>query len=304
MESINTIKEVATKAIWGDNNNANQEPISGVNGDVSKGEPYDAGNMGEPSEMTKDTAPDETGTAPVETDLSSPRKESPPSNPTTTTDTAPDETDLHQPKSTDLKSPETKSPEHQPHKTAPSSHLPGDSTKAQNDVRSPSDPDAQHHNAHPKNNVDDTGAGLDVGDNPEKLDGPGPRPLEVIAKEHGGDAGNSSGSVDKHEEEAPEQGIENSGTGELYMKSSGLKADGGDFDAAKPGAGREADRLLEEKGIHTSSSHGHGANGKMNGNGEAAAANGGVNGHGGKEKVSLKNKIKAKLHRNSATAST
>jgi hypothetical protein len=34
------------------------------------------------------------------------------------------------------------------------------------------------------------------------------------------------------------------GTGEKYIKSSGLKADGGDFDAANPGAGREADRMF------------------------------------------------------------
>ncbi len=34
------------------------------------------------------------------------------------------------------------------------------------------------------------------------------------------------------------------GTGERYVKSSGVAADGGDFDAAKPGAGREADRTL------------------------------------------------------------
>lgn len=33
-----------------------------------------------------------------------------------------------------------------------------------------------------------------------------------------------------------------SGTGEQYVKSTGLAADGGDFDATKPGAGREADR--------------------------------------------------------------
>jgi len=39
------------------------------------------------------------------------------------------------------------------------------------------------------------------------------------------------------------------GTGEEWIKTSGLQADGGDFDAAKAGAGREADRLLEEKGI-------------------------------------------------------
>jgi len=40
------------------------------------------------------------------------------------------------------------------------------------------------------------------------------------------------------------------GTGEKYVKSSGLQVDGGDFDATKPGAGIEATRLLEEKGIH------------------------------------------------------
>ena len=32
------------------------------------------------------------------------------------------------------------------------------------------------------------------------------------------------------------------GSGEKYVKSSGLKIDGGDFDVTKPGAGREADR--------------------------------------------------------------
>ncbi|KAK0622965.1 hypothetical protein B0T14DRAFT_158872 [Immersiella caudata] len=285
MESINHIKEVATKAIWGDNN-ASQEPVSGVNGDVSKGEPYDAGNM-EPAEITKDTAPGETGTATVETDLPA------------------------QPKPTQQR--ETKTygsgsdvPSTNPTTVKDSSQLPGDSTKAQNDVRDPSDPDAHHHNAFAKNNVDDAGSGLDVGDNPEKLDGPGPRPLEVIAKENGGDAGkhsgSSNGSVDKQKD--PEPGIDKVGTGELYVKSSGMEADGGDFDAAKPGAGREADRLLEEKGVHTNGSHGK--KGVVNGNGGGGAeANGGVNVNGGKEeKVSLKAKIKAKLHRSSATAST
>lgn len=34
------------------------------------------------------------------------------------------------------------------------------------------------------------------------------------------------------------------GTGEQYVKSSGMVADGGDFDASNPGAGREADRMF------------------------------------------------------------
>lgn len=38
--------------------------------------------------------------------------------------------------------------------------------------------------------------------------------------------------------------------GHQYIKSTGLAAEGGDFDAARPGAGREADRLLEQHGVH------------------------------------------------------
>jgi len=45
---------------------------------------------------------------------------------------------------------------------------------------------------------------------------------------------------------------ESKGTGTEYVKSSGVAADGGDFDATKPGAGAEANRLLEEKGVHKS----------------------------------------------------
>jgi len=40
------------------------------------------------------------------------------------------------------------------------------------------------------------------------------------------------------------------GTGEQWVKTSGVAAQGGDFDVTKPGAGREATRLLEQKGVH------------------------------------------------------
>lgn len=53
----------------------------------------------------------------------------------------------------------------------------------------------------------------------------------------------------------PDSESSEEGTGTKYEKSTGLKADGGDFDASRPGAGREADRLLEEMGIK------HGAGG-------------------------------------------
>ena len=45
METIATIRNAATKAIWG-SDQAHEEPVSGVTGNVAKGEPYDAGNMG------------------------------------------------------------------------------------------------------------------------------------------------------------------------------------------------------------------------------------------------------------------
>jgi hypothetical protein len=79
--------------------------------------------------------------------------------------------------------------------------------------------------------------------------------LDEVAKSHGGDAGVGESSsksaapgetpAEADEEEdpnSPNAKSKGEGTGEQYVKSSGLKADGGDFDAMKPGAGREADR--------------------------------------------------------------
>jgi hypothetical protein len=66
--------------------------------------------------------------------------------------------------------------------------------------------------------------------------GPGPKPLSETHKA-GGQAPSSGGDDDGAQKESHGEG-----TGEKYVKSSGLKADGGDFDAAAPGAGKEADR--------------------------------------------------------------
>lgn len=46
METINNLTAAATKAVWGDNETGNKEPVSGVKGDTARGEPYDAGNLG------------------------------------------------------------------------------------------------------------------------------------------------------------------------------------------------------------------------------------------------------------------
>lgn len=139
------------------------------------------------------------------------------------------------------------------------------------------------------------------------VSGPGPRDISTVAKEHGGDAGNSpsettartpghkDGSSSGNDSGLPADQSEEKGTGELYVKSSGLKADGGDFDATKPGAGREADRLMEQKGI---SPTGSGGKDKDSGSGGAGAdQKSSSSGGQEKEKHSLVDKIKEKLHK-------
>lgn len=126
-------------------------------------------------------------------------------------------------------------------------------------------------------------------DEPEKdVSGPGPRDLATLARENGGNAANSGSDVTSSTSGGNGLGDGNAskeeGTGELYVKSSGLQADGGDFDATKPGAGREADRLMEEKGISSSSGHG--------GNSDKTSHE-----SGDKEKLSIMDKIKEKLHK-------
>jgi len=72
------------------------------------------------------------------------------------------------------------------------------------------------------------------------------------------------------------------GTGQEVVKASGMAADGGDFDATKPGAGSEANRLLEEKGVHKT---GGNTGPPETGNDDTAAP-----------KVSKLDKLKEKLH--------
>jgi hypothetical protein len=72
------------------------------------------------------------------------------------------------------------------------------------------------------------------------VDTSGPRSLEDKARD-GGAAGASAGG-EGGEEDGPQKESHGEGTGEKYVKSSGMKADGGDFDASNPGAAKEADR--------------------------------------------------------------
>jgi len=78
---------------------------------------------------------------------------------------------------------------------------------------------------------------------PSTSEGGAPKPL----------SGGASGGADGGMKPDPGHGT-GEGTGERYEKSTGVQAEGGDFDATRPGAGREADRLMEQSGI----AHGEG----------------------------------------------
>lgn len=216
MEAINSLASVATKAIWGDNNttttpkdkdtaevpkSAKEEPISGVQGDTSKGEPFDAGNM----ENVDDAKKAEAATV-----------KKPDADPTVG--------------------------------DKPSSHMKDDSTNNQSDVREPADTLA-HQKEEQNKDVDNVDP-LD----PEKLKGPGPKPLAEVARERGGSAGNvvddaKTASSSSNPAEKTDSG-DGEPLGQKHVSSTGVAADGGDFDAANPGAGAEADKILIEKGIH------------------------------------------------------
>ncbi|KDN69789.1 hypothetical protein CSUB01_07644 [Colletotrichum sublineola] len=345
METITGITNAASKAIWG-TNEANQEPVSGVKGNTNQGEPYDAGNIENPLIKEKkaniadaNTASSTTGS--ISTSTSEPTTTtgltttSTPSTNTASTEptispatgdlsghehksTPPTENTLpDRPRATEVtashKSSTTRdSSEHRDigkpelNKTSPSNVPPADSAAGKTDTRQPADPATDP--APKAQDVNNKASGpVDGGD---KLDGPGPRPLEIVAKERGGDAGNvkdsgkgglmkdeSTGIEDKNEND-PKEASHGEGTGEKYIKTSGLAADGGDFDATKPGAGREADRLLDEKDpAHAAAKSAAKSSSDKTSDKTSEVRTHSPNSGTEKEKESLKDKIKAKLHR-------
>lgn len=294
----------AAKAIWGDNKNNNNnnnnenndtaktgagnmnnetqgtEPVSGKLGNTLAGEPFDAGNI--ESGATGKTA----SVAPSTTQTGS---ESTTSGLPTTSST--DATTTGSKDSTDIAA------------KGPTADYPSTTGETgfkapQADIRDPDSATADPKKEAERKNIDNTG-GLDTSDNPTKVEGAGPKPIEEVAKSHGGDAGavgKDLSAAGGAEEDGPGATSKGEGTGEQYVKSSGLAADGGDFDATKPGAGREADRLLETQGITTQSAAAAESSKKTEEDKADKTAPDSPDSK--KEKASLKDKIKAKLHKN------
>jgi len=253
--TVSSIANVASKAIWGDSTTettkdetTDAEPLSGETGDVKAGEPYDKGNLDSTdTETTKPATESESTSAP-----------------STDNTTMPGSTSTTMP----LRS------EHETSKTGvTSAHDPPSSL-------APSDK--------PISSNDTSGAGPTTSDGAPSLTA---RPVEEQEKgQQGAEKPLADPNSDRTKKEGVVGGISHvgggeslqkesvgEGTGEKYIKSSGEKADGGDFNAANAGAGKEADRLLEQKGIH----HDSPAEAKTD----------------TPTKVSLKDKLKAKLHR-------
>ncbi|CAH0016569.1 unnamed protein product [Clonostachys rhizophaga] len=242
METINNVASAAAKAILGEGNTS-KEPISGAKGDVTQGEPYDAGNLETPGQQQVEKRL-ELGDS-------------------------------------DLKPSETAAVT-----THPSSGGPVERQEADEKI------------TEGKEQIEKTSKGKEVAEKTPESDkdldesgppspkGPGPRPLPVLAKEHQGDAGridDDKTSKEKADEAAKVTPDETSDAGskapvQEYVKSTGFAAEGGDFDATKPGAGKEADRLLGKEGAtHGDSDH--------------------PEKHSSKSKPSLGERIKAKLHK-------
>ena len=79
----------------------------------------------------------------------------------------------------------------------------------------------------------------------EEVEHAGRQNFETDPKDHSGkppETVKHDGSDSKEDKLDHAHDSDKKGTGMKYVKSSGLAADGGDFDASKPGAGREAQR--------------------------------------------------------------
>ncbi|PHH74502.1 hypothetical protein CDD80_3053 [Ophiocordyceps camponoti-rufipedis] len=283
---MDTVSNVATQAVnlvWGDSSHQ-REPISGAQGNVSSGEPYDAGNMDQQS-MSKVTG----------------------SNPnistTSNADVAGDQA-THKPVDTRGESVHLGAQASEPsaeRRQATEDRLGNTAIENGSGVRADTSDNGVSKKTHISENdqqskTTEGGESKSMSNNAEpededdpntKVMGEGPKPLEVVAKEHGGDAGNRGDAKEQRDgstaDDAEASQQENKGTGEMHVMTTGFAADGGDFDAAKPGAAREADRLMEEK---TGSGFDNTSGGNVDG--QTTNADG---------KPSLGERIKNKLHK-------
>jgi len=268
METLSNAANSASKMIWGDKTGdataeSGQEPISGEQGKGTVEEPFDRGNEENPtSNPTSSMDPTETP---------GPNLHSAAAGDSLRPEHETDKTGIvsgigSDPKASDVRPTEASSnpgaapePAASPTQKQQGAERPGDAPTGE-EAKGVKEKEEEGEQVLKKDPNDHSGEPMYMHDAPK-----------TQAERRESKVGNAGGQ---------EHGKEN-GTGEQWVKTSGLAADGGDFDATKPGAGREADRLMEQKGIHKTSL------------GEKLEPS---NNGGEKEKVGLSEKIKNKLH--------
>jgi len=297
METISNISSAASKAIWGEGNtsttnDSGTEPVSGEQGKGTVNDPFDHGNEEQNTTASHDTT---SGTN------------------NTSAETTGSETvgstggNINQPPSSGVDT-SSAGP------SGPSNAVAGDQT---GDPSSGVKPKAKQQGADKPTEAPKTDDSVQAkmphsdeererlmmkGEFPHDPNDHSGEPLKMHSEKAGGDVG------DEEEEEKDEEGKPikkdrsqsvaqeggaphgaSKGTGQEYVKSSGMAADGGDFDATKPGAGSEANRLLEEKGVHKDG----GNKGPPVVGDDASTGSGNAT---GTPKVSKMEKLKEKLH--------
>jgi len=282
----------ASRAIFGDgatvddktksNETQGKEPISGELGDVKSGEPYDKGN--DETATNNETA----GKEPVSGVLGDVKRGEPYDGGNVGTDSTPTEhtsTVTHNPKSTDLSTSTISTlgaiqPENDSKQTGASSLQ--NPTSATSGLLSSSN-DKSDVGTSPLGTTELPSTAQSTQKSTDKTtETPNKNELEMINATNADPIAAVPGAVESGQEGGLSHG---SGTGEKYITSTGLKTDGGNFDAANAGAGKDADRLMEKNGVkHEPIVQSH----KHSTEGTSAPV---------EEKKSLKEKIKAKLHK-------
>ncbi|TGO57951.1 hypothetical protein BCON_0060g00250 [Botryotinia convoluta] len=320
METVNNIAAAASKVIWGEPQETTDaanatvvpetkgtEPISGELGDTKKGEPYDLGNADSTTtQNTLSSLTDSTTSTFTPTDtttLSPPGLAAKPLDSSSiSTSPTPDsisrtlaETHIAPLSSTDSSNPSTTSSSFKPTSEKPliSEHinpnLPETSTPGEKSL-----PTSVPTTDIPSSTTSTSNKAIDPST-------PNLAPLSSLATETPNPTGKP---IEKPSSTANAQGVptdlqplgsksesekqDTQGTGEKHIKSSGLVAEGGGFDATRPGAGREADRLLGREGSAVGGSEGKGETGSEEEHGEGKKEG---------KLTHLKEKIKEKLHK-------
>jgi len=220
METVNNVVSGASKLIWGEGNTAGEEPVSGQKGAGTASEPFDKGND-ETTKTTDSTKPIDSTTHPAESGAVPHQKQQGADRP---------DEEPSQAQTAAIADKKDAAESTQDKASSSQSKITSDEERNELAQKGELPHDPNDHSGEPMK--------MHAGGDPEaKVEGETLKEKTERSASVGQEGGGEHGKV--------------KGTGEEWVKTSGIAAEGGDFDATKPGAGKEATRLMEEKGIKT-----------------------------------------------------